>query len=491
MKTPSSNRRISETGTNANVDKRTMQTSLIYNSEDTICAISTPAGTGGIAVIRMSGRDAFAITDKVWKGKSIAAATTHTAHLGLINDPDTDEVIDQAVATIFRGPHSFTGDDTVELSIHGSRWIQRRVLTILQSQGARLALPGEFTRRAYTAGHLDLAEAEAVADVIAASSQAAHRLAMSQLRGEYSKHIAGLRAELVDLTALLELELDFSEEDLEFASRTRLNELASSIHIQLSRLADSYKAGANIKDGIPVTIIGPTNAGKSSLLNALLNDERAIVSDIHGTTRDIVEDTIEIGPYLIRFRDTAGLRTTTDTIENIGIERSQAAARSASVVIYMVDPLAATDVANIWNSLDGIAQSDVIIAVNKADIAPTEATETAKTLAEAFPSATLLTISAKERTTLASLCEAILYHIETQVPDSENDVIVTNARHAEALRNAADAASAVSQAIDAGLPADLIAQDLRATIHYLSSITGEITPTEVLSTIFSRFCIGK
>ena len=468
-----------------------MQTSLIYNSEDTICAISTPAGTGGIAVIRMSGRDAFAITDKVWKGKSIAAATTHTAHLGLINDPDTDEVIDQAVATIFRGPHSFTGDDTVELSIHGSRWIQRRVLTILQSQGARLALPGEFTRRAYTAGHLDLAEAEAVADVIAASSQAAHRLAMSQLRGEYSKHIAGLRAELVDLTALLELELDFSEEDLEFASRTRLNELASSIHIQLSRLADSYKAGANIKDGIPVAIIGPTNAGKSSLLNALLNDERAIVSDIHGTTRDIVEDTIEIGPYLIRFRDTAGLRTTTDTIENIGIERSQAAARSASVVIYMVDPLAATDVANISNSLDGIAQSDVIIAVNKADIAPTEATETAKTLAEAFPSATLLTISAKERTTLASLCEAILYHIETQVPDSENDVIVTNARHAEALRNAADAASAVSQAIDAGLPADLIAQDLRATIHYLSSITGEITPTEVLSTIFSRFCIGK
>jgi len=485
-----------------------MQTSLIYNSEDTICAISTPAGTGGIAVIRMSGRDAFAITDKVWKGKSIAAATTHTAHLGLINDPDTDEVIDQAVATIFRGPHSFTGDDTVELSIHGSRWIQRRVLTILQSQGARLALPGEFTRRAYTTGHLDLAEAEAVADVIAASSQAAHRLAMSQLRGEYSKHIAGLRAELVDLTALLELELDFSEEDLEFASRTeleldlseedlefasrtRLNELASSIHIQLSRLADSYKAGANIKDGIPVAIIGPTNAGKSSLLNALLNDERAIVSDIHGTTRDIVEDTIEIGPYLIRFRDTAGLRTTTDTIENIGIERSQAAARSASVVIYMVDPLAATDVANIWNSLDGIAQSDVIIAVNKADIAPTEATETAKTLAEAFPSATLLTISAKERTTLASLCEAILYHIETQVPDSENDVIVTNARHAEALRNAADAASAVSQAIDAGLPADLIAQDLRATIHYLSSITGEITPTEVLSTIFSRFCIGK
>ncbi len=468
-----------------------MQTSLIYNSEDTICAISTPAGTGGIAVIRMSGRDAFAITDKVWKGKSIAAATTHTAHLGLINDPDTDEVIDQAVATIFRGPHSFTGDDTVELSIHGSRWIQRRVLTILQSQGARLALPGEFTRRAYTTGHLDLAEAEAVADVIAASSQAAHRLAMSQLRGEYSKHIAGLRAELVDLTALLELELDFTEEDLEFASRTRLKELASSIHIQLSRLADSYKAGANIKDGIPVAIIGPTNAGKSSLLNALLNDERAIVSDIHGTTRDIVEDTIEIGPYLIRFRDTAGLRTTTDTIENIGIERSQAAARSASVVIYMVDPLAATDVANISNSLDGIAQSDVIIAVNKADIAPTEATETAKTLAEAFPSATLLTISAKERTTLASLCEAILYHIETQVPDSENDVIVTNARHAEALRNAADAASAVSQAIDAGLPADLIAQDLRATIHYLSSITGEITPTEVLSTIFSRFCIGK
>jgi len=460
------------------------------NTSDTIAAISTPAGTGGIAVIRVSGNDAIEIVNKAWKGKPLTEAVSHSAHLG--NYIATDgSTLDQAVATIFRAPASFTGENIVEISLHGSRWIQREVLADLIRRGARTAMPGEFTQRAFLNGKLDLAQAEGVADLIASSSRAAHNLAISQTRGNFSRELNTLRDRLVEFASLLELELDFSEEDLEFASRTRLNELASSIHIQLSRLADSYKAGANIKDGIPVAIIGPTNAGKSSLLNALLNDERAIVSDIHGTTRDIVEDTIEIGPYLIRFRDTAGLRTTTDTIENIGIERSQAAARSASVVIYMVDPLAATDVANIWNSLDGIAQSDVIIAVNKADIAPTEATETAKTLAEAFPSATLLTISAKERTTLASLCEAILYHIETQVPDSENDVIVTNARHAEALRNAADAASAVSQAIDAGLPADLIAQDLRATIHYLSSITGEITPTEVLSTIFSRFCIGK
>lgn len=459
-------------------------------NDDTICAISTAPGVGGIAVIRVSGPQSRQIVDRIWHGKRLENVASHTAHLGSIVD-ETGEVIDSAVATVFCSPASFTGDDVVELSVHGSAWIQRETVQLLVRQGCRIAEPGEFTRRAFAAGKLDLAEAEAVADVIASSSRAAHRMAMSQMRGEFSRRLETLRDRLLDLASLLELELDFSEEDVEFASREKLKSLADEIHGVVAKLASSFATGAALKEGVPVAIVGATNAGKSTLLNRLLGDDRAIVSDIHGTTRDIVEDTIEIGPYLIRFRDTAGLRTTTDTIENIGIERSQAAARSASVVIYMVDPLAATDVANISNSLDGIAQSDVIIAVNKADIAPTEATETAKTLAEAFPSATLLTISAKERTTLASLCEAILYHIETQVLDSENDVIVTNARHAEALRNAADAASAVSQAIDAGLPADLIAQDLRATIHYLSSITGEITPTEVLSTIFSRFCIGK
>lgn len=468
-----------------------MQTSLIYNPEDTICAIATPAGTGAIAVIRISGPDAFAMTDRIWKGKSIAATATHTAHLGYIIDPTSGEPVDQAVATVFRGPKSFTGDDTVELSIHGSRWIQRRLLTILQSLGARMALPGEFTRRAYAAGHLDLAEAEAVADIIAASSEAAHRLAMSQLRGEFSNHIATLRSDLVDLTALLELELDFSEEDLEFASRTRLRELAQTIHTQLSGLADSYTAGANIKDGIPVAIIGPTNAGKSSLLNALLNDDRAIVSDIHGTTRDIVEDTVEIGPYLVRFRDTAGIRDTADAIESIGIERSKTAARQAAVVIYMIDAQAPVSIEDIKTQLGDIPQSQVILAINKTDIDAQRADAVAAEIAAALPPCTIVNISAKERTALDALRDAILGLIEKQLPDSGQDIIVTNARHAQALRAAADSAQAVIESLDSGIPADLIAQDLRETIHHLSSITGEITPTEVLGNIFSRFCIGK
>lgn len=468
-----------------------MQTSLIYNPEDTICAISTPTGSGAIAIVRISGPQALAIIDRVWKGKRLSDAISHTAHLGYIIDPENGEAIDQAVATIFRGPHSFTGDDTVELGLHGSRWIQRRVIAILQNLGARTALPGEFTRRAYSAGHLDLAEAEAVADIIAASSKAAHKLAMSQLRGEFSKYIARLRDDMIDLTAFLELELDFSEEDVEFASRARLHDLAHAIQNQLSRLADSYTAGANIKDGIPVAIIGPTNAGKSSLLNALLDDDRAIVSEIHGTTRDIVEDTIEIGSYLVRFRDTAGLRQTDDKIESIGIERSLIAAREAAVVIYLVDPLEQTDLAEIEKRLDGINKRNVIVAVNKSDIAERQSDEIVQILTPALPHTTVLVISAKERTSLGALRQAIVDLFEEQLPSSDQDIIITNARHAQSLRAAADSAQNVINALASDIPADLIAQDLRETIHHLSAITGEITPNEVLTTIFSRFCIGK
>ncbi len=282
-------------------------------SNDTICAISTPHGTGGIAVARISGPDAIAITDKIWKGKPLENAPTHTAHLGEIIDTN-GEVLDQGVATIFRSPKSYTTEDTVEISVHGSIWIQRELINTLVKAGARIAERGEFTQRAFAAGRFDLAEAEAVADLISSSSRAAHRIAMNQMRGSVSRRLETLRNSLIELASLLELELDFSEEDVEFASRDRLTALAIETKEEIQRLVATFNTGAAIKNGIPIAITGKTNAGKSSLLNALLGDDRAIVSDIHGTTRDIVEDTIEIGDYLVRFQDTAGLRHTDDEI---------------------------------------------------------------------------------------------------------------------------------------------------------------------------------
>ncbi|MDE6125702.1 MAG: tRNA uridine-5-carboxymethylaminomethyl(34) synthesis GTPase MnmE, partial [Muribaculaceae bacterium] len=289
----------------------------------TICAISTPAGTGGIAVVRVSGPDAIGTVSRLWRGKPLSKCDSHTAHLGQLVDPGRDsEPLDQAVATIFRGPNSFTGEDVVELSVHGSRFVQAELIRLLCGNGARLAEPGEFTRRAFAAGKMDLAQAEAVADVIAANSRAALRIANRQMRGAFSERLATLRDQLLELAALLELELDFSEEDVEFASRNRLRDIAGQILDEIERLRSSFAAGTAIKDGIPVAIAGPTNAGKSSLLNALLNDDRAIVSDIHGTTRDTVEDTMSIGDHLFRFIDTAGIRETYDAIEQAGIRRS-------------------------------------------------------------------------------------------------------------------------------------------------------------------------
>lgn len=291
--------------------------------EDTICAISTPPGVGGIAVIRISGPQAIAVADRVWHGKSLSETAGHTARFGRITDPSRGgEMLDEAVATVFRAPASFTGEDVVELSVHGSRYVQRRLLEMLTGNGARLAEAGEFTRRAFANGKMDLAQAEAVADVIASNSRASHRLAASQMKGCFSRRLEELRDKLLDLASLLELELDFSEEEVEFASRERLREIATEIHSEVSRLEKSFSAGSAIKDGIPVAIVGPTNAGKSSLLNLLLGEDRAIVSDIHGTTRDTIEDTLEIGDYLFRFIDTAGLRDTSDPIEALEIGRA-------------------------------------------------------------------------------------------------------------------------------------------------------------------------
>ena len=458
-----------------------MQDALIYNSDDTICAISTAPGTGGIAVARVSGHNAITIVSKIWKGKNLNDVASHSAHLGIVYDSN-GEILDEAVATVFRNPNSFTGEDVVELSIHGSRWIQSQLIQSLITAGCRMALPGEFTRRAFAAGRLDLAQAEAVADVISSSSKAAHRMAMSQMRGAFSKKIDAMRDELVQLASLLELELDFSEEDVEFASRNRLLEIADTLSAQLKRAAASFSAGQAIKDGIPVAIVGNTNAGKSSLLNALVEDDRAIVSDIHGTTRDVVEDTIEIGEYLIRFQDTAGLRQTEDPIEQLGIERSHSVASAANIVIYVVDSSIASNPEETARELPHI---DIIVA-NKTDL-PQQFDSA--TWQKVYPTATILPCSARNGKGIDTLRQTICDLLRADT--SEDDIIVANARHAQSLAEAAANLEALSAALRNGIPTDLAAQDLRAAIHHLSTITGTITTPEILQNIFKNFCIGK
>ncbi|MBD5220394.1 MAG: tRNA uridine-5-carboxymethylaminomethyl(34) synthesis GTPase MnmE [Bacteroidales bacterium] len=451
----------------------------LFDSTDTICAISTAPGVGGIAVARISGAKALECVDKLWRGKPLAGVASHTAHLGTIIDPADGSVLDQGVATVFRGPNSFTGEDVVELSIHGSRWIQRQLISLLVAAGCRLANPGEFTRRAFLAGKLDLAEAEAVADLIASSSRASHRIAVSQMRGGISRKLDALRAELLDLASLLELELDFSEEEVEFASRQRLIELADEVHGELQRLGATFARGAAIKDGIPVAIVGRTNAGKSSLLNALLGDDRAIVSDIHGTTRDTIEETIELGDYLFRFIDTAGLRATDDSIERIGIERSRRAMQQARIIIAVIDATQPVD-EELLAEL-AAAEAHVIYAINKTDCAPAPSL--------AVEQGSVVAISALNGQGIDELTDKMTALIAEE--GSDDDVILTNARHAEAIAAATRSISATADALRSGIPADLVAQDLRETLHHLSAITGTISTPEILATIFSRFCVGK
>lgn len=463
-------------------------------TNDTICAISTPAGTGGIAIIRISGPDTIDAIAPLWKGKPLATVPSHTVHLGNLIDPTSgNETIDQAIATVMRAPHTYTGDDTVELSIHGSVWLQNRIIQILTRPGSkiRLAEPGEYTRRAFLSGNIDLTQAEAVADIIASQSQAAHRLAVNQLRGGVSKQLNNLRQKLIDLTSLLELELDFSEEDIQFASRKHILDLAREIHARISHLCDTYTTGNALLHGIPVAIIGPTNAGKSSLLNALIEDDRAIVSDIHGTTRDIIQETITIDGYQFRLMDTAGLRDTVDTIENLGISRSLDAARHATIVI-IVHPL--TQPINRDTITAGIPMpqdpANAILLLNKADIAATP-----DIIPDIPGIGTIITASAltgigidKLRRHLADIAR----HLAEENNHSGADIIITNTRHAIALSNAAEALTRVIGALaDNSLPPDLIAEDLRQVIHHIGSITGTITTPDILSTIFSRFCIGK
>lgn len=469
---------------------------LLINN-DTICAISTPQGVGGIAVIRLSGPRAITIADSIWRGKALADTPGHRCRLGDITDADGN-ILDNCVATVFRGPHSFTGEDTVEFAVHGSRYIQRALLDTLISRGARLAEAGEYTRRAFTAGHLDLAQAEAVADVIASNSRAAHRLAIKQMRGSFSQRLDSLRDRLIELASLLELELDFSEEEVEFASRKSLRRLATEIHDEVSRLADSFASGRAIKDGIPVAIVGATNAGKSSLLNALIGDNRAIVSDIHGTTRDTIEETIELGDYHFRFIDTAGLRHTDDAIEQIGIERSRQAIDRAVIVILVIDPAAPLDPDILAAASAPLAAAprpgDLIAMINKSDSAtPRQLAATTDTLRDysQSPNFHILSASALTGEGIDSLRQTLVDIARREEGSADEGLLITNLRHAQSLRAAAESTARVIAGLDTDLSGDLIAQDLRQTIHHLSAITGAITTTDILSTIFSRFCIGK
>lgn len=456
---------------------------------DTICAVATAPGTAGIAVVRVSGPQAFTICDTLWRGKKLSDCQSHTAHLGTVRDTDAT-VLDQAVATVFRGPHSYTGEDVVELSVHGSPYVQHRLIELLCKAGARLAEPGEFTRRAFTAGNIDLSQAEAIADLIAARSRAAHHVAVTQLRGGITRRLLQLREQLVDLSALLELELDFSEEDVEFADRTRLITLAEEINREVTRLHGTYSRGQAIRDGIPVAIAGPTNAGKSSLLNALVGDDRAIVSDVHGTTRDTVEDTLTLGDHLVRIIDTAGLRATTDTVELIGQERTRAALTRAALRLIV---FAADDSRPLPADLD--AAENTIFVVNKTDVASPAAV--IEKIRERYGAeAVIVAVSALTGDGLSTLEKKLTETLDAMTGNVAADLIITNARQAQALADAAASSAAVISALRAGLSADLVALDLRDTIAHLSSLLttatdDPLTAATVLSAIFSRFCIGK
>ena len=464
-------------------------------SDDTIIASATPTGSGALSILRVSGPDAFRIVDSVWQGVSITDAVTHTVHLGYIRN-EQGEILDQALATVFRGPKSFTGEDSVELSLHGSQWIQREVTNLLLRKGARAAEPGEFTRRAYLNGRMDLASAEGVADLIASSSKAAHRLALRQTRGAFSKEFNQLRDKLIELASLLELELDFSEEDVEFADRGRLMETTDLLLKKIDRLTSSYAAGRAFKEGVPVVIAGVPNVGKSTLLNALLQEEKAIVSDIPGTTRDIIEDTCEIGGVLFRFVDTAGLRDSEDKVESIGIERARQRLSKASIVLWLIDPTSEAE-SQIKELTDAVANLDpsqklipVITKTSVPDVSEKDIEAIEAIVGDSVEDTGIIRISAAEGEGIETLCDA-LRKASTTDYDPEKELLLTNARHYGDLLKASEALRQAQSQMQAGSSADFIAMDIREATAALASLTGDITTPDLLNSIFANFCIGK
>lgn len=459
----------------------------------TICAIATSPGMGAIATIRLSGEKALEIADSVFHspnlGKKLADQKPNTLHFGSIIDGV--ELIDEVIVSVFRAPHSFTGEDVVEITCHGSVYIQQRILQLLIYRGARMARSGEFTQRAFLNGKMDLSQAEAVADLIASTNRAAQKVAINQMRGGFSSELTNLRGELLHFIAMIELELDFSEEDVEFADRNQLKKLVSKIESILRKLKDSFRLGNAIKNGIPVAIVGDTNVGKSTLLNALLNEEKAIVSDIHGTTRDVIEDVVNIHGTAFRFFDTAGIRETTDEIETLGIERSYSKLDQATVVILVVDTqndfeIVAERIAKIRERIN---DQHLIIAANKVDRGLTETISGLKEM-PLLTNEKLVFIAAKQRTNLDELIQEMQQAISLE-SINEDAVIVTNVRHFEALSKALDSIERVQLGLENLISGDFLAQDIRECLHYLGEITGEISNDEILGHIFKNFCIGK
>ena len=447
-------------------------------SVDTICALATAPG-GAIGIVRISGNETLEILSRVFT-KDLTNAQPNTIHYGHIKNGE--ETIDEVLVSVFRAPHSYTGEESAEISCHGSRYILNKVLALLIANGCRQAGPGEFTQRAYLNGKMDLSQAEAVADLIASTNQATHQIAMSQLRGHFSSKLAQLREQLLKLTSLLELELDFSDhEDLEFADRSELMDLTKTIDNHITRLAKSFETGQALKQGIPVAIVGKTNVGKSTLLNRLLKDDRAIVSDVHGTTRDTIEDTIDINGITFRFIDTAGIRQTQDEVEQIGITRTYAAIDKARIALWLIDTEPSTEEIN--DVLQRTENKKLIVIKNKADKADNNSYN--------LLNRPFITISAKFGTGIEELEQAI-YEAANIPALTENDIIVTNARHYDALVRAHDSIQRVIDGLQMQLSGDLLSEDLRQALDTLAEITGgQITPNEVLGNIFKNFCVGK
>ena len=466
--------------------------------QDTICAISTPPGSGAIAVIRLSGDMAIQITDKVFhpgNKKKLAKQPANTLHHGFIKDKGS--LIDEVVVSLFRSPNSYTGEDVVEISCHGATYIQQHLLRVLLKHGARMAKPGEFTMRAFMNGKMDLSQAEAVADLISSSSAASHRIAIKQMRGGFSDEIKSLRNKLLEFTSLIELELDFSEEDVEFADRKKLKSLVSRIYSVVLSLSESFSLGNVIKNGVPVAIVGKPNVGKSTLLNALLNEEKAIVSEIAGTTRDAIEDTVNIEGNIFRFIDTAGLRETSDFIETLGIRKTYQKIGQSKIVLFMVD--AGDEIDIIYKSYKHILKQTgnddkhIIMVVNKADrLDKEELRNKFSTTKFSFlrKKDMMVIISAKDQKLVHKLAGK-LAHIMKPETHGENDIIITNIRHYEALVNTGESLLRVKKGMEQDISNDLLAQDIREALHWLGEITGDITTDKILGNIFKNFCIGK
>ena len=464
-------------------------------NQDTICAIATAQG-GAIGSIRVSGPEAITITGRIFtpakSGKLLSEQKPYTLTFGRIYNGE--EMIDEVLVSLFRAPHSYTGEDSTEITCHGSSYILQQVMQLLIKNGCRMAQPGEYTQRAFLNGKMDLSQAEGVADLIASSSAATHRLALSQMRGGFSKELTTLREKLLNFTSMIELELDFSEEDVEFADRSALRRLADEIEEVIARLANSFSVGNVIKNGVPVAIIGETNAGKSTLLNVLLNEDKAIVSDIHGTTRDVIEDTVNIGGITFRFIDTAGIRETSDTIESLGIERTFQKLDQAEIVLWMIDSADAISQLTLLSDkiLPRCEHKQLILVFNKVElINETQKNELASQFSEHIGSEIeSIFISAKQRLHTDELQQRLVAaaHLPTV---TQNDVIVTNIRHYEALTRALDAIHRVQEGLDVNISGDFLSQDIRECIFHLSDIAGEVTNDMVLQNIFAHFCIGK